>query len=161
MTSHIVTSKMLQDIVEIEEVYLGSKEKNKHAIKRQGETLGRSTKTKVAVVWMKERGGKVKAKSFKDVNSAVTQNYLDKNVRSGSILSTDEASIHAPVNNYTKLVVNHSAKEYVSGMASTNGIESVWALLKRGFYGTYHNFSQKHVDRYVNEITEVTLAMFS
>ena len=64
--------------------------------------------------------GKVKAKSFKDVNSATIQNYIDKNVRSGSILSTDEASIYAPVKNYTKLVINHSAKEYVSGMASTN-----------------------------------------
>lgn len=36
-------------------------------------------------------------------------------------------------------------------MAHTNGIESVWAVLKRGFYGTYHQFSTKHLQRYVDE----------
>jgi len=36
-------------------------------------------------------------------------------------------------------------------MAHTNGIESVWAALKRGFYGTYHHFSRKHMQGYVDE----------
>ena len=49
--------------------------------------------------------------------------------------------------------VNHSAKEFVNGMAHTNSIESVWAVLKRGYYGTYHNFSTKHLHRYVDEVT--------
>ena len=51
------------------------------------------------------------------------------------------------------MVVNHSAKQFVDGMAHTNSIESVWALLKRGFYGVYHNFSEKHLQRYVDEFT--------
>ena len=102
---------------------------------------------------MKERGGKVKARSLKTVNFAAIQNCIDKDVRSGSILSTDEASIYAHVKNYPKLAINRSAKEYVSGMARTNGIENVSALIKRGFYGTCHNFRQKHVDRHVNEFT--------
>jgi transposase len=38
-------------------------------------------------------------------------------------------------------------------MAHTNSIESVWAVLKRGFYGTYHSFSRKHLNRYVSEFT--------
>ena len=53
---------------------------------------------------------------------------------------------------YDHCAVNHSAKQFVDGMAHTNGIESVWALLKRGFYGTYHHFSRKHVQRYVDEV---------
>ncbi len=48
-------------------------------------------------------------------------------------------------------MVRHSAKEYVNGMAHTNGIESFWSMLKRGYYGTYHHMSAKHLDRYVNE----------
>ena len=38
-------------------------------------------------------------------------------------------------------------------MAHTNGIESVWAVLKRGYNGTYHQWSFKHMARYVNEFT--------
>lgn len=41
--------------------------------------------------------------------------------------------------------------EYVNGQAHTNGIESFWAMLKRGYHGTYHHFSAKHLDRYVGE----------
>jgi hypothetical protein len=48
-------------------------------------------------------------------------------------------------------VVNHSAKHYVEGMAHTNGIESVWAVLKRGYHGIYHHFTVKHMQRYVDE----------
>lgn len=36
-------------------------------------------------------------------------------------------------------------------MAHTNGIESFWAMLKRGYKGTYHNMSVKHLSRYVTE----------
>ena len=36
-------------------------------------------------------------------------------------------------------------------MAHTQGIESFWALLKRGYRGTYHHMSEKHLDRYVTE----------
>ena len=47
--------------------------------------------------------------------------------------------------------VRHSVGEYVDGMAHTNGIESFWALLKRGYHGTYHHMSEKHLNRYVTE----------
>ncbi len=44
-----------------------------------------------------------------------------------------------------------AVKEYVNGQAHTNGIESFWAMLKRGYYGTYHRMSPKHLHRYVDE----------
>ncbi len=49
--------------------------------------------------------------------------------------------------------VSHSAREYVNGMAHTNGVESFWALLKRGYYGVYHYMSEKHLHRYINEFS--------
>ena len=45
------------------------------------------------------------------------------------------------------------AKEFVNGMAHTNGIESVWAVLKHGFNGVYHNWSKKHCHQYISEFT--------
>jgi hypothetical protein len=78
---------------------------------------------------------------------------LDSNVAHGSTLATDEARAYKPVVGYRKVMVNHSVGEFVNGMASTNGIESVWAVLKRGYYGTFHHFSKKHIDRYINEFT--------
>ena len=50
-------------------------------------------------------------------------------------------------------MVNHSVGEFVNGMAGTNGIESVWSVLKRGYRGTFHHFSKNHTDSYVNEFT--------
>ena len=47
--------------------------------------------------------------------------------------------------------VKHSISEYVNGMAHTNGIESFWSMFKRGYHGTYHHMSKKHLGRYVTE----------
>lgn len=46
---------------------------------------------------------------------------------------------------------NISMKEYVRGQAHTNGIESFWALLKRGYTGVFHHFTWKHLPRYLAE----------
>ena len=52
---------------------------------------------------------------------------------------------------FTHEAVNHSVGEYVRDMASTNGMESFWSMLKRGHQGIYHKFSPKHLDRYMTE----------
>ena len=63
----------------------------------------------------------------------------------GAYVGLDAAYIHE--------TVCHSVGEFVKGMAHTNGIESVWALLKRGYQGIYHHMSFKHLNRYLNEFT--------
>ncbi len=71
----------------------------------------------------------------------------------GSVLSTDEARFYKPIRGYYKLLVNHSVGKRVDGAAHTNGIESVWVLLKPGYHGTFHHFSKKHLDRYLSEFS--------
>lgn len=52
---------------------------------------------------------------------------------------------------FTHQAVKHGISEYVRNQAHINGIESFWALLKRGYHDTYHHMSPKHLNRYVKE----------
>ncbi len=143
----------LRGSVEIDETFIGGLESNKHEADKQ--KLGRGAVGKVPVLGMRERGGKVKALPLFATTQEEIQNAIHANVEVGSTLYTDE---HAAYNDlaglfYKQERVNHSANEYVRGMASTNGIESVWAVLKRGLHGVYHKASKKHLHRYVDEFT--------
>ena len=142
----------LSGIVEADETYLGGKETNRHADKKMH--LGGGPIGKAAVLGMRKRGGETRAVVIgHDVNGARIGSEIRANIKAGSTLCTDESPMYNHVGRYERLTINHSAKQYVDGMASTNGIESVWALLKRGHYGTYHHFSVKHMQRYVDEFT--------
>ncbi len=77
--------------------------------------------------------------------------FIKDNVVVGSTLYTDDHRSYLGLHEYKHESVNHSAGEYVRGMAHTNGIESFWALLKRGYYGTFHFFTWKHLHRYLAE----------
>ncbi|MBA5249755.1 MAG: IS1595 family transposase [Gammaproteobacteria bacterium] len=79
------------------------------------------------------------------------QAMIDDNMDKNATLCTDEASVYRGISGYKQLMINHSAKEFVKGEAHTNGIESVWALLKRGYHGTFHHFSDNHMERYIDE----------
>ncbi|WP_276973313.1 IS1595 family transposase, partial [Ferrimicrobium acidiphilum] len=100
-----------------------------------------------------ERGGKTKAVVIKKVDSNTIKEHVEGQITPGSGLYTDEHAAYRSVVGLNHQSVNHSAKQFVDGMAHTNGIESVWAVLKCGFYGTYHHFSQKHTQGYVDEFT--------
>jgi transposase-like protein len=139
----------LSGIVEADETFLGGKETNKHANKQHG---FRATQGKTAVLGMRQRGGETRAVVVgSDTGADRLGSEIRANVKRGSVLCTDDAKVFNHVGPYRHLTVNHSAKQYVDGMASTNGIESVWAVLKRGYYGIYHQFSVKHMQRYVDE----------
>jgi transposase-like protein len=100
---------------------------------------------------MKERGGKVKAMVIDKTNKQTLQGEIYNNIQAKSMVITDDFRSYLGLSGFIHQTVNHSAKEYVNGMAHTNGIESVWAVLKRGYNGTFHNISTKHLQRYVDE----------
>lgn len=71
------------------------------------------------------------------------------------MIHTDDAPVYSGLDGlfYRHKSVNHSAGEYVKDGVTTNSIDSVWAVLKRGLKGIYHHASPKHLGRYVNEFT--------
>ena len=99
---------------------------------------GRGEVGKQAVLGMRERDGKAKALSVERTDKPTLQGAMHEHVETGSKVYTDEHGGYHGLAGYDPESVCHSAKEYVRGMAHTNGIESLWAVVKRGFDGVYH-----------------------
>lgn len=170
-----------KDIVEIDETYIGGKPRkiannyinNNHSLMKEKIKFKRGRGTnKIPVVGIKERfsckvyarvmfpnenGEKLTGNQLLDVINypcklTVTIKAFTDDFLSYGILDKAENA------RYSHFIVNHSMRQYVSGVTEgelihTNGIESHWAVFKRGFYGTYHKISEKYLQSYVNEFS--------
>lgn len=137
--------------VEVDEVYVGGKEKNRHASKKKN--LGRGTAGKQPVFGLHERNGKTVAFLIDGTSKIDLQAAIVENVKRGSTIYSDCHSGYVGIKGYNHESVAHSVGEYVRGKAHTNGMESFWALLQRGYIGIHHHMSVEHLHRYVSEFS--------
>jgi transposase-like protein len=144
----------LSNTVEIDETFIGGDAKNKHESKKKKNEKGNTISDKQPVFGMIERGGVVIAKVVDNCQKETLLPIIHETVEQDSTVMTDEYPGYKDLAAvYTHHTVNHSAKEYVNGMAHTNGIECFWSHLKRGIDGIYHWVSKGHLQQYVNEFT--------
>ncbi|MDE0522386.1 MAG: IS1595 family transposase [Boseongicola sp.] len=140
--------------VDVDETYMGGRVRNLSSAKpreRKRAGLAQGPSGNTVVVGMKDcDSGKVTAKIVQKTDAATLHGFIADHVGEDVTVYTDEARAYKGMP-FDHECVNHSVSEYVRDMAHTNGIESHWAMMKRGHEGIYHKMSPKHLDRYVQE----------
>lgn len=149
MADGIFDGPPLGGTVEIDETYVGGKHK--------GRGWARTMENKTPVLSLVERGGRKRSMVMPHVTAKNLRAAIDENVEAYSFVNTDEHSAYTGLKTgYQHATINHKKNEYSRKTASgrtvtTNTVESSFALIKRGVYGTFHHVSKKHLPRYLAE----------
>lgn len=144
--------KQLMGIVEVDETYIGRKDKNRHHGKKNGKRGLGSGKT--PVIGAIGRKGNAVCRMIEHADARTLNGFVRKAVSEKvDLVATDEHPGYGYLraSGYRHDAVTHSAGEYVRGEVHTANIDSFWSLLKRGIVGTYHNVSKKYLPLYLAE----------
>lgn len=138
--------------VEMDETFVGGKNKNRHRDKKVPVCRGRAHIDKTPVLGMVERGGRIVAQVIPDTSQrSITPVVCQRVDRSATIYTDEWQGYDTIAKLYSRFFVDHSRGQYASGNVTTNRIEGFWGILKRGIIGVYQMTSRKHLQRYVDE----------
>jgi ISXO2-like transposase domain/Transposase zinc-ribbon domain len=147
----IEPEQKLGGIVEVDETWIGGKDKNKHADKRVRPGKHRRS-TKTPIIGAVRRKGNVVARVLNRVTKAAAERFVREAVsHKVSLLATDESRVYGGLTDYPHKQVYHAAHRYVVGAVHTNTIEGFWSIFKRGVVGSFHKVSRKYLPLYVAE----------
>ena len=142
------SASLLDGPVEVDETYIGGLEGNKHAHEKLH--AGRGAIGKTAVAGIKDRKTReVRVEVVDDTTKDTLQGFVEDHVKPEAKKYTDENTAYSGMLN--RSTCSHAVGEWVNGQAHINGLESFWSMLKRGYHGTFHRMSVKHLHRYVSE----------
>jgi len=148
---------VLEGVVQSDETFVGGKNKNRHIDKKAkySRNKWRESPDKAPVIGLIDSNGIAKTQVLQAATLTNIKSVVMESVKAGSTWVTDNyLSVRTLGKYFKREVVNHQKKQFLSKRGhSTNAIENLWSHFKRMIIGTYHKVSQKHLQRYCNELT--------
>jgi transposase-like protein/IS1 family transposase len=139
--------RKLMGIVEVDETYIGGKNRNRHWDKRTDGTGGEGKET---VVGAAERKGNIVARVIERADTETLNGFIREAISNKvSLIATDDYPAYRTLKKHK--TVRHAAGQYIDGVVHTQTIDGFWSLLKRGIMGSFHKVSRKYLPLYVAE----------
>jgi transposase-like protein len=135
--------------VEVDETFVGGKDKNKHKDKKP--RLGRGGIGKQIVMGVLERGGEVRTKVIPDTTRETLQSAVRAHVEPGATVYTDSHQGYRGLAPDLEHAWIDHAVAYAEGAVHTNGMENFWSLFDRMHDGTYTHIDPRHLQPYFDE----------